>query len=135
MLSLTCGGPGQAAGPAIFASKGSVQRPQVPWPLGRPARCPENHAGDTHQAGPPGIRTGALLIAIGLIRLARAVQIYWRPLLAGGVLTVGGLDCRTFAGLRDRGMPRDAPEPQRGPRSSLKTAGLGANLGPYGRTT
>jgi hypothetical protein len=36
-----------------------------------------------------GIRTGALLIAIGLIRLACAVWTYWRPLLAGGVLTAG----------------------------------------------
>jgi hypothetical protein len=37
-----------------------------------------------------GIRTGALLTAIGLIWLARAAWTYWRPLLAGGVLTAGG---------------------------------------------
>jgi hypothetical protein len=37
-----------------------------------------------------GIRTGALLLVIGLIGLACAVRTYWRPLLAGGALTVGG---------------------------------------------
>jgi hypothetical protein len=42
-----------------------------------------------------GIRTGALLTAIGLIRLARAVRTYWRPLLAGGVLTVGAFTQRS----------------------------------------
>lgn len=45
-----------------------------------------------------GIRTGALLTAIGLIRLARAVRTYWRPLLAGGILTVGGFMQRSAAG-------------------------------------
>ena len=39
-----------------------------------------------------GIRAGALLIVMGLMRLARAVRPRWRPLLAGGVLTlVGGM--------------------------------------------
>ena len=37
------------------------------------------------------IRTGALLMMIGLMRLARAVRPWWRPLLAGGVLTVVGV--------------------------------------------
>ena len=37
------------------------------------------------------IRTGALLTVIGLRRLARAVHLRWRPLLAGGVLTVAGV--------------------------------------------
>lgn len=45
-----------------------------------------------------GIRTAALLTVIGLIRLARAVRTYWRPLLAGGVLTVGGFMQRSSAG-------------------------------------
>jgi hypothetical protein len=43
------------------------------------------------------IRTGALLTAIGLRRLAHAVRPRWRPLLAGGVLTVAGLMLRSGA--------------------------------------
>jgi hypothetical protein len=43
------------------------------------------------------IRTGALLAVIGLIWLARAVRPRWRPLLAGGVLTVVGLMLRSGA--------------------------------------
>ncbi len=45
-----------------------------------------------------GIRTGALLTAIGLIRLAHAVRTYWRPLLAGGVLTAGGFTQHSSTG-------------------------------------
>jgi hypothetical protein len=41
------------------------------------------------------IRTGALLMVIGLMRLARAVRPRWRLLLAGGVLTVVGLMLRS----------------------------------------
>ena len=41
-----------------------------------------------------GIRTGALLMVIGLMRLACAVRPRWRPLLAGGVLTVVGVVLR-----------------------------------------
>jgi hypothetical protein len=37
------------------------------------------------------IRTGALLTVVGLMPLARAVRARWRPLLAGGVLTVAGV--------------------------------------------
>lgn len=36
------------------------------------------------------IRTGALLSVAGLMPLARAVRVRWRPLLAGAVLTVTG---------------------------------------------
>jgi hypothetical protein len=36
-------------------------------------------------------RTGALLTIVGLMPLARAVRARWRPLLAGGVLTVVGV--------------------------------------------
>jgi hypothetical protein len=43
------------------------------------------------------IRTGALLTVIGLRWLARAVRPRWRPLLAGGVLTVVGLMLRSGA--------------------------------------
>jgi hypothetical protein len=34
-------------------------------------------------------RTGALLTAIGLVRLAHGLRSRWRPLLTGAVLTVG----------------------------------------------
>jgi hypothetical protein len=37
------------------------------------------------------IRTGALLTVVGLMPLARAVRARWRPMLAGGVLTVVGV--------------------------------------------
>jgi hypothetical protein len=40
------------------------------------------------------IRFGALLTALGLIRLARGVRPRWRPLLAGVVLTVAGFMLR-----------------------------------------
>jgi hypothetical protein len=43
------------------------------------------------------VRTGALLTVVGLRRLARAVRPRWRPLLAGGVLTVVGLTLRSGA--------------------------------------
>jgi hypothetical protein len=45
------------------------------------------------------IRTGALLMIIGLIRLARVVRPRWRPLLAGGVLTGFGVVAAAVWGL------------------------------------
>jgi hypothetical protein len=45
-----------------------------------------------------GIRTGALLTAIGLIWLAHVARTYWRPLLAGGIFTVGGFMQRSTVG-------------------------------------
>jgi hypothetical protein len=43
------------------------------------------------------IRTGALLTVIGLMWLARAVRLRWRPLLAGAVLTAVGVMLRSGA--------------------------------------
>lgn len=40
-------------------------------------------------------RTGALLMVVGLVRLARAVRPRWRPLLAGGACTVAGVVLRS----------------------------------------
>jgi len=40
------------------------------------------------------IRTGALVTVVGLIGLARAARVRWRPLLAGVVLTVAGVILR-----------------------------------------
>lgn len=40
------------------------------------------------------VRIGALLTAIGLMRLARAAWIRWEPLLAGGTLTAVGVMLR-----------------------------------------
>jgi hypothetical protein len=44
------------------------------------------------------LRLGALLTVIGLVRLTRAVRARWRPLLAGGALTVAGVMLRSGAG-------------------------------------
>jgi hypothetical protein len=44
------------------------------------------------------VRLGALLTVIGLVRLTRAVRARWRPLLAGGVLTVAGVMLRSGTG-------------------------------------
>ncbi len=45
------------------------------------------------------IRTGALLMIIGLMWLARAVRPWWRPVLAGGVLIAGGVVAAVVWGL------------------------------------
>src|SRR5215510_6704676 len=42
-------------------------------------------------------RTSALVTVIGLMHLARGVRLRWRPLLAGGVLTVVGVMLRSGA--------------------------------------
>jgi hypothetical protein len=44
------------------------------------------------------VRTCALLTAVGLMRIARAVRPRWRPLLAGGVLTAVGIMLRGSPG-------------------------------------
>lgn len=44
------------------------------------------------------VRTGALLVVIGLVRAARAVRARWWPLLAGCVLTAVGIALRGGAG-------------------------------------
>ena len=43
-------------------------------------------------------RTSALVTVVGLMHLARGVRPRWRPLLAGGVLTVVGVVLRSGAG-------------------------------------
>jgi hypothetical protein len=44
------------------------------------------------------LRLGALLTVMGLVSLARAARLRWRPLLAGAVLTVAGVILRSGAG-------------------------------------
>jgi hypothetical protein len=44
-----------------------------------------------------GIRLGALLTVMGMVRLARTVRPRWRPLLAGAVLTAAGVMLRSSA--------------------------------------
>jgi hypothetical protein len=71
------------------------RRAQVAW---------SRSVGPAYRCGTPGlarlprsrrlrrwVRIGALLTAIGLVRLARAVRPRWRPLAAGSVLTAAGL--------------------------------------------
>jgi hypothetical protein len=66
--------------------------------------------GPAHRSGTPGVirlagtrrirrcfRLGALLAVIGLVHLARGGRRRWRPLLAGGVLTVVGVMLRNGA--------------------------------------
>jgi uncharacterized membrane protein len=45
------------------------------------------------------IHTGALLMIIGVMRLARAARPRWRPLLAGGILTGFGVVAAVVWGL------------------------------------
>jgi hypothetical protein len=82
-------------GATASAEPGGVEPVRRP---GRPVRCPEGPRVARARRVRRGIRTAALLTVIGLIRLARAVPTYWRPLLAGGVLTVGGFIQRSSAG-------------------------------------
>lgn len=74
----------------------------------RVARSPSVRLADTHDAPRLRrqargrrirrlIRTGVVLTVIGLMWLARAVRPRWRPLLAGGVLTVVGVMLRSGA--------------------------------------
>jgi hypothetical protein len=44
------------------------------------------------------VRIGALLTVIGLVRLAHAARLRWRPLLAGAVLTAAGVILRSGPG-------------------------------------
>jgi hypothetical protein len=74
------------------------RRNLVVW--GERARPADRHAGPglTRLAGDRRIRRAiritALLMAIGLMRLARGVRSRWRPLLAGSLLTAAGLMLR-----------------------------------------
>jgi hypothetical protein len=64
----------------LVVSVGSAGRYGAPK-LTRLARTTRMHRG---------IRAGALLMGIGLMRLAHGVRLRWQPLLAGAVLTVVG---------------------------------------------
>jgi hypothetical protein len=72
---------------------------QVAWSpfagMGRPAGTPRLARAPRAWRLRRGIRTGALLTAIGLMRLARAARRRSRPLVAGSVLTAAGLLLRS----------------------------------------
>jgi hypothetical protein len=70
-------------------SAGSVGRYGAPR-LSRPARTGRIHRW---------IRTGLLLMVIGLMRLVHAARPRWRPVLAGGVLTGFGVVAAVVWGL------------------------------------
>jgi hypothetical protein len=65
---------------ACAADRYGAPRPTRPTRIRRIRRC---------------VRVGMLLTVIGLMRLGRGVRPRWRPLLAGGILTVAGVMLRS----------------------------------------
>jgi hypothetical protein len=74
------------------------RRNPVRWSLSAGSADRYDISGLTRPAGTRrirrGIRIGALLTIIGLMRVARAVRLRWRPLLTGVVLTAAGVVLR-----------------------------------------
>jgi hypothetical protein len=70
----------------------------------RASRCPDEHDRGLRFTRPPRavrirrrMRTGVLLVILGVMRLAAGVRPRWRPLLAGVVLTTAGVVLRDGA--------------------------------------
>jgi hypothetical protein len=77
----------------------SHRRAVVVWRVspGSGARCRTGRPARLGRTGRlrRGIRIAALLGVIGLVRMASAARLRWRPLLVGGVLTVAGVVLRS----------------------------------------
>ena len=70
----------------------------------RASRCPDEHDRGLRFTRPPRavrirrrMRTGVLLVILGVMRLAAGARPRWRPLLAGVVLTTAGVVLRDGA--------------------------------------
>jgi hypothetical protein len=70
----------------------------------RASRCPDEHDRGLRFTRPPRavrirrrMRTGVLLVILGVMRLAAVARPRWRPLLAGVVLTAAGVVLRDGA--------------------------------------
>ena len=80
-----------------------------------------------------GVRTGALLIVVGLIGVARAGRAHWRFLLAGGVLTAAGVMLGGLGGGALVFLASTAFLPARPKADRVRRSELERELGVYSR--